>query len=186
MPTEKNRQIVAELTADFKNSPLVIAAEYRGLDVSQMHRVRAAIRQTDSKFKVAKNTLARIAADNADMPQLKEIIDGPIGFMTSNADPAAAAKVLVKYIGDNSIEMKIVGGTLEGRVLSAERIDALAKLPPRDQLLAKLLGTLNSPITGLVTVMNGPLRAFATVLQAIVDKAKDAEGADAEPAPAGA
>ena len=83
MPTERNIQAVAELEQEFKSSPLVIAAEYRGLDVNEMQGMRRAVRESSSQFKIAKNTLARIAADNAGRPELKEFIDGPIGFLTS-------------------------------------------------------------------------------------------------------
>jgi large subunit ribosomal protein L10 len=181
MPTEQNVKAVAELAEDFKSSPLVIAAEYRGLRVSEMEGMRRAVRQSSSQFKIAKNTLARIAADDAGRPELKEFIDGPIGFLTTEGDPAAAAKVLVNYIDDNSIEMTIVGGALEGDMLTPDRIKALAKLPTKEVLLAKLMGSMNSPITGLVMVMNGPVRALAIVLQRIAELG--AESADAEEAP---
>ena len=110
MPTERNIQAVAELAEDFKSSPLVIAAEYRGLNVNEMQGMRRAVRESSSQFKISKNTLARIAADDAGRPELKEIIDGPIGFLTTEGDPAAAAKVLVNYIDDNSIEMVLAAG----------------------------------------------------------------------------
>jgi large subunit ribosomal protein L10 len=180
MPTEKNVKIVADLTEGFKESPLVIAANYRGLSVASMQGMRKAIRGSSSSFLVAKNTLARIAADNAGRPELKEIIDGPIGFMTTGGDPAAAAKVFVKYIDDNSIAMTIVGGALEGEVLTADRVKALAKLPSKEVLLAKLLGSMNSPITSMVTVLNGPIRALAIVLQRISELGGEAAGTAAE------
>lgn len=182
MPTEKNVKIVADLTEGFKGSSLVIAANYRGLDVGEMQGMRKAIRETNSSFQVAKNTLARIAADDAGRPELKEIIDGPIGFLTTEGDPAAAAKVFVKYIDDNSIAMTIVGGALDAEVLATDRIKALAKLPPKEELLAKMLGSMNSPITGLVMVMTGTIKAFAIVLQRISEQGETAtESEDASP-----
>jgi large subunit ribosomal protein L10 len=132
--------------------------------------MRKAIRGSNSSFLVAKNTLARIAADNAGRPELKEIIDGPIGFMTTGGDPAAAAKVFVKYIDDNSVAMTIVGGVLDSQALDADRVKALAKLPPKEELIAKLLGSMNSPITGLLIVMNGPMSSFARALKRIAEK----------------
>lgn len=167
MPTEKNIAAVAELEEDFKSSSLVIAANYRGLSVNDMQGMRRAVRESSAQFKISKNTLARIAADNAGRPELKEFMGGPIGFLTTEGDPASAAKVLVNYIDDNSISMTIVGGALDGETLTVDRINALAKLPSKEVLLAKLMGSMNSPITGLVMVMNGPIRALATVLQKI-------------------
>ena len=180
MPTERSINAVAELEEGFKDSPLVIAAEYRGLDVNEMQGMRRAVRESDSQFKIAKNTLARIAADNAGRPELKEFIDGPIGFLTTTGDPAAAAKVLVNYIDDNSIEMTIIGGALDNEMLTPDRIKALAKLPSKEVLLAKMMGSMNSPITGLVMVMNGPIRALATVLQKISELGDQAEAAAPE------
>lgn len=187
MPTKKNVQSVAELEEDFRASPLVIAAEYRGLSVDQMQGIRRAARQANSRFKIAKNTLARIAADNSGRPELKEFIDGPIGFLTTEGDPATAAKVLVKYIDDNSIEMTIVGGALDGEVLTADRVKMLAKLPSKEMLLAQLLGSMNSPITSMLRVMNGPVRALAIVLQRISELGATAAANETpadEPAPA--
>lgn len=183
MPTERSIQAVAELEVDFKSSPLVIAANYRGLSVNQMQGMRRAVRQSNSQFKIAKNTLARIAADNAGRPELKEFIDGPIGFLTTEGDPASAAKVLVNYIGDNSIEMTIVGGALDGEVLTTDRVIALAKLPSKEVLLAKLMGSMNSPITGMVMVMIGPVRALAIVLQRISELGGVVAAAESEEAP---
>lgn len=179
MPTEKNVQMVAELEDGFKSSTLVIAANYRGLNVNEMQGMRRAVRESSAQFKIAKNTLARIAADNAGHPELKEFMEGPIGFLTTDGDPASAAKVLVSYIDDNSIEMTIVGGALDGEKLTADRIKALAKLPTKEVLLAKLLGSMNSPITGMVMVMNGPVRALAIVLQRISELGAAAEAEEA-------
>ncbi|MCH7984732.1 MAG: 50S ribosomal protein L10, partial [Chloroflexi bacterium] len=84
-------------------------------------------------------------------------------------DAASAARALVKYSADHNLPVKVIGGMLDSDVLPAERIEALAKLPSRDELIAKLLGSMNSPITGLVMVMSGPVRALATVLQRHVE-----------------
>lgn len=184
MPTEKSVQAVAELEEDFKSSPLVIAAEYRGLNVGQMQGMRRAVRQSNSQFKIAKNTLARIAADNCGRPELKQFIDGPIGFLTTESDPATAAKVLVNYIDDNNIEMTIIGGALDGEVLTSDRVMMLAKLPSKEVLLAKLLGSMNSPLTGLLRVMNGPIGALAIVLQRISELGAVAETDEAPAAEA--
>jgi large subunit ribosomal protein L10 len=99
---------------------------------------------------------------------------GPIGFIVSDGDPAAAAKALVNYSDDNDLPVKIIGGVLDAEVLSADRVEALAKLPSKDELIAKMLGSMNSPITGLVMVMSGPVRALATVLQRHVENQGEA------------
>lgn len=170
MPKQKNLDTVVQLTDLFKESVLIVAAQYSGLDVGEMHQLRAAILNSDSRFRIAKNTLSKIAADGAGRSELKGIIDGPTGFLTTKSDPASAAKAFVNHITAAKVDVKILGGILEDQTLSAERVLFLAKLPPREELIAKMLGSMNSPISGLVTVMNGPIRAFATILTRISEK----------------
>ena len=177
MPTDKGRELVAEMKDLFSSSSLVIAAEYRGIDVTQMTGLRRELRSNGARLKIVKNTFARLAADEAGKPELKDSMNGPIGFVVSDGDPAIAAKALVKYADDNSLPVNVIGGMLDSEVLSSERIIALAKLPSRDELIAKLLGSMNSPITGLVMVMSGPVRALATVLQRHVDNQQEGEAA---------
>jgi len=176
MPTDRGREKVAEWKEIFESSSLVIAAEYRGIDVGEMTGLRQELRNNGARLKIVKNTFARLAADEAGKPELKETMNGPIGFVVSNGDAASGARALVKYAADHGLPVKVIGGMLDSDVLTADRIEALAKLPPRDELIAKLLGSMNSPITGLVMVMNGPVRALATVLRRHVDNLEAATG----------
>ncbi|MBH64948.1 MAG: 50S ribosomal protein L10 [Chloroflexi bacterium] len=169
MPTEKGKAAITEMKDIFESSPLVIAAEYIGVDVAGMNGLRQELRSNGARFKVVKNTFARIAAEEAGRPGLKEVMSGPIGFVVSEGDPAAAAKAFVKYSDDNDLPVNIVGGMLDADILDADRVKALAKLPSKEQLVAKMLGSMNSPISGLVMVMSSPVRALATVLQKHVE-----------------
>ena len=175
MPTENGREKVAEWKEIFVSSSLVIAAEYRGIDVGQMTGLRQELRNNGARLRIVKNTFARLAADAAGKPELKETMNGPIGFVVTAGDAASAAKALVKYAADKRLPVKVVGGMLDSDVLSADRIEALAKLPSRDELIAQMLGSMNSPITGLVMVMSGPVRALATVLKRHVDNLQATE-----------
>ena len=177
MPTDKGRELVAEMKELFMSSSLVIATEYRGIDVGEMTGLRQELKSSGARLKIVKNTFARLAADAAGKPELKESMNGPIGFVVSDGDAASAARALVKYASDHNLPVKVIGGMLDSDVLSADRIEALAKLPSRDDLIAKLLGSMNSPITGLVMVMSGPVRALATVLQRHVDKQQEGSAA---------
>lgn len=165
MPNEKSRQTVKELTELFSNSDLIVATKYAGLNVAQMNALRVAIKESGGDFRIAKNTLARIAADEAGKSNLKEVIEGPIGFLTSQGDPATAAKSIVTYATDNRIEIDMLGGVLGATALSAERVDELAKLPSREQLVAQVLAQMNAPVAGLVNVLSGNIRGLVTVLQ---------------------
>ena len=175
MPTVNGREKVAEGKEIFASSSLVIAAEYRGIDVGQMTGLRQELRNNGARLRIVKNTFARLAADAAGKPELKETMNGPIGFVVTTGDAASAAKALVKYAADKRLPVKVVGGMLDSDVLSADRIEALAKLPSRDELIAQMLGSMNSPITGLVMVMSGPVRALATVLKRHVDNLQATE-----------
>ncbi len=177
MPTDKSRAAIAEMKVIFESAPLVITAEYSGVDVAGMTGLRQTLRSNGARFKIVKNTFARIAADEAGRPELKEIMGGPIGFVIANGDPAVAAKSFVKYATDNDLPVKIIGGILDSDVLSADRVKALAMLPSKEELIAKLLGAMNSPVTGLVMVMSGPIRALATVLQRHVDNQQSGSAA---------
>ena len=177
MPTDKGRAAVAEMKDIFEASPLVIAAEYSGVDVAGMTGLRQELRSNGARFKVVKNTFARIAADEAGRSELKDVMTGPIGFVVTDGDPAAAAKAFVKYSKDKELPINIIGGMLDAAVLSADRIKDLATLPSKDELIAKMLGSMNSPITGLVMVMSGPVRALATVLKRHVDNQQSGEAA---------
>lgn len=159
------------------SSSLVIAAEYRGIDVAQMTGLRQELRANGARLKIVKNTFARIAADEAGKPELKASMSGPIGFVVTDGDAAQAAKALVKYAADHGLPVNVIGGMLDSDVLSADRILDLAKLPSRDELIAKLLGSMNSPLTGLVMVMNGPVRALATVLMRHVENQQEGSAA---------
>ena len=165
MPNEKSRQTVKELTELFSNSDLIVATKYAGLNVAQMNALRVTIKESGGDFRIAKNTLARIAADEAGKSNLKEVIEGPIGFLTSQGDPATAAKSIVTYATDNRIEIDMLGGVLGATALSAERVDELAKLPSREQLVAQVLAQMNAPVAGLVNVLAGNIRGLVTVLQ---------------------
>ena len=165
MPNEKSRQTVKELTELFSNSDLIVATKYAGLNVAQMNALRVMIKESGGDFRIAKNTLARIAADEAGKSNLKEVIEGPIGFLTSQGDPGTAAKSIVTYATDNRIEIDMLGGVLGATALSAERVDELAKLPSREQLVAQVLAQMNAPVAGLVNVLAGNIRGLVTVLQ---------------------
>jgi len=170
MPTERGQKKVREMSELFASSSLIVAAEYRGIDVSDMGELRKTIKRSDAQFKIVKNTFARIAADDCGKPEIKTFIDGPIGFLTTSSDSALAAKALVKHAEDNSLPVRLLGGWFEGNILNSDQVNKLAKIPAKDELLSKMIGSLNSPIVSLVTVMGGPIRALSSVLKNHIEK----------------
>ncbi len=189
MPTEKSVKQVADLKEAFATSELVITAQYKGLKMTQLNGLRAALKPTKSRFRVVKNTLAGIAADQAGRAVIREVMGGQIGIVTTQGDAVTTAKALTGYMLANRLDLKIIGGVLGSQVLTPARVEELSKVPPKEQLIARLLGQMNAPVTGLATVLNGPVRGLAIALGRIADQmAKQAAAAQATPPaePAGA
>lgn len=175
MPTERSIKEVETLVESFTGASIVIATNYGGMPVQSMVRFRRSLREKGAQYRITKNTLARIAADNAGRPEIKEIVEGPCGYVTTEGDAVVAASTLMSSIRAERLSMTVVGAVLGREVLSVERFETLASLPGRDVLLARLMGQMNAPITGLVTVLSGPIRALAIVLQRHIEQVGGAE-----------
>ncbi len=165
MPTAKKEAVVAELSDAFGRSVLTILTDYRGLSVPDLQTLRASLRESQAEMKVAKNTLTKIAAHGNEIDGLDESLVGPTALVFAWDDPAQPAKVIRDFARSSGI-LSIKVGLMDGEVLSAEQITAIADLPSRDELIAKVVGGIASPLYGLVNVMSGPARSLAYVLQA--------------------
>ena len=143
---------VAELQKLFEESEAVVVADYRGITVDKDVELRAALRKADVEYRVAKNTLIRIASHNANLGLLDAELNGPTAIAFSK-DPVAAAKVLGNFIKDNKT-MQFKAGLLSGKYIDAAGIDALAKLPSREILLAQVAGCFAAPMSALARVTN--------------------------------
>lgn len=168
MPNIAKEEKVRDIKADLEKATAVWVVDYRGLTVKQSESLRAAIREADASLKVLKNTLTQRALAELELPTMDEILAGPSAFVFTNSDPVAAAKTLKKF-GKENPNLVIKGGIMEGREVNAEQVQAIAELPSREELIAKLLGTLQNPMQGLVRVLNGPMESFARVVDAIKD-----------------
>ena len=172
MNREEKARVIEELAEKLGNNSAVLV-DYQGINVSQSTQLRARSRESGVEFVVAKNTLAQRAADQAGVEGLEELLVGPTALAFSE-DPVAGAKLMAEFA--NQIEaFELKGGLLDGsRVVDAEGIVALSRLPGREQLLAQLLGTIQSPVAGLVTVLNAPLRNLAVVLNQVAEQKNQA------------
>ncbi len=159
-------QAMREIIASQKGSVL---AEYRGLTVAEVTRLRKKLREIDAEFKVVKNTLIRRASKDSGFSQLEEFFIGPTAIGFTAGDPVLLAKAMREYaVGNKKIQLK--AGYFEGKVLSAKEIETLAEVPPRDVLLSRLVSGLASPITRMAQVLSGPKRKLAYALQSIHDQ----------------
>jgi Ribosomal protein L10 len=174
-------EVLAETGDLISRSQAVLLTEYRGLTVPQMNDLRKSLREKDADFSVVKNTLFKRAVtggDSADIdPQLDAALNGPTAAVFALGDPVPAAKVVTDYIANNrNTPLAIKGGWLGGQFYSPKQVEQLSKVPPREVLIAQMLGSLNAPVTGLVGTLNGIISNFVFTLQAVADK-RQAEGA---------
>lgn len=169
MNKEQKAAKIAELAERVKNSTALLLADYRGITVAEARSLRSEMLAAGIAYEVVKNTLMIRAADEADASLIKELLVGPTAIAFVPEDAAGAAKILVKYAKEFK-PLKIKGGVLEGRLVDADKIKFLASLPPREVLLAQLLGTMQAPIRGLATVCAGPIRGLVTVLDRIKEQ----------------
>ena len=169
MPTPKKETAVEELQELLERSSDVIVTDYRGLSVSAVNDLRNRLRDTDTQFKVAKNTLTLRAAEQAGMADMSQVLEGPTALAFSFGDPAATARVLSEFARTSRI-LSVKAGMLNKRFISADDVNDLANIEPREVLLAKLLGGFNSPIASFVGVLNASISQIAYVLQARIDQ----------------
>ena len=168
MNREEKAQVIEELTEKLRSGSAVIV-DYQGMNVAQSTRLRARSREAGVEFVVAKNTLAQRAANEAGVEGLDRFLAGPTAI--AFAEDAVAGAKLMSEFSDEVEAFEIKGGILDdGRIMDAEDVVALSRLPGREQLLAQLLGAIQSPLAGLVTVLSAPARNLAVVLNQVAEQ----------------
>ena len=175
---QKKEELVTQYIEQLKDSQGVILTDYRGLTVGDMQTIRKAIRPTGGNFHVVKNRLLALALKEVGLSLPEEWLVGPtaIGFCHDEVPPVA------KAITDAAKELEtlqIKGGLVGTSVIGAEQVQAIADLPPKDVLLAQVLGTINAPATQVAGVVASGIRQILNVLQAHVDKLQESGGAGA-------
>jgi large subunit ribosomal protein L10 len=166
MLRERKEELVAELTEDFRGSTSLLVADPRGLSVASLRELRQNLRAQNAQFRIAKNTLARIAAKEAGQDALIDFLQGPTGVAIVDGDPAPVAKALSDYARiARTLELR--GGVLDGRPIDAAAVQRLATLPPREQLYAQVVGGIAAPLQGLVNTIAAIPRGLVVALDQI-------------------
>lgn len=166
MPTPRKAAMLKDIQDRMERASVVISADYRGLSVAQMTKLRRALRPADVEVKVVKNTIAKMAATQAGRPELAELLDGPSAIAFGVGDPVAPAKALTDFLRDERLEITVHGGWLDGQVLNATEVQDLAKLPSRDQMLADVMAKLQSPLYNFSGLLQSTIRNFAGLVEA--------------------
>jgi large subunit ribosomal protein L10 len=166
MHRDKKTQVVAELTEEIRGATALLVADPRGLNVGQLSELRRSLRTHGASFRVTKNTLGRIAAREAGTEALVDLLAGPSGVALCTADPAPVAKALADFARTSRL-LELRGGVLDGRAIDAADARRLATLPPRQELLTQLVGSLASPIQGFANVLAQLPRSLVVALDQI-------------------
>jgi len=169
---EGKKEVVAEVSARLAKAQAVVLAEYRGLPVEDITVLRSQARASGVYLRVLKNTLARRAVQGTPFEKLADKMVGPLAYGISD-DPVAAAKVLHAYAKGND-KLVIMGGAMPNYVMTAKEVGNLATMPSRDELLAKLLGTMQAPVTKFVQTLNEVPTKFVRALAAVRDQKEKA------------
>ncbi len=164
---DHKRNSVNALKELFSTSSDYIFADYRGLNVEQITELRDKLKEKGAEFKVVKNRYARIALDELDVPDVTEMLTGPTAMTLAKSDSGPVAKVLFKFSEDAPVDVK--GAVIDGIVFDRSQVEALSKLPGREELLAKLMSVMNGPVRNLMYAMQAVPQKLVRTLQAVAD-----------------
>lgn len=170
--------VVEEMKEKLQSAQGAVFVGFSGLSVADVTKLRRKFREGGVEYKVVKNTLTRIAADELGFNDLDAVLEGPTAIAYSVEDTVAPAKILKDFIKETKTEaLTVKAGIADGQVIDAAAVEALASLPSREELLAKLVGSMQAPISGLVNVLQGNIRNMVYVLDAVRAKKAEQESA---------
>lgn len=170
MPTQKKIEIVADLKDRIERASIVVSADYRGLTVKEADEMRRRLRAGGVEVKVIKNSLLRLAAQQAGQAELMSIVEGPTALVFSYGDSVEAARAVIEYAQGAPSAFAVRGALLDGQVVSAESLRELVRLPSRPVMLANILGQIQSPLAGFLGLLDAPLQEFSGLLHSALSE----------------
>ena len=166
MPTPQKAQVIEETRQRFENCSGVYFTNYQGINVAQVTKLRDKFREKNVEYKVSKNTLIRIGAQQAGYENIADLLNGMIGIAYAENDPTAPAQVIKEFLSDGG-DLQVTGILFEGHLFGPDKYQELADLPSREELLAKLLGGLNYPMSHLAATLSGVMSKFVRTLDSL-------------------
>lgn len=160
---------IAKIKEKIDKAQVAILTEYRGMSVEEITKLRRALQKDGGDYMVTKNTLAKLAVEGTAYAVLAEKLDGPSAIAFGFNDPVSPAKALAKFIKESKKGV-IVAAALDGKLLDAKEVEALAKLPSKEEIYAKMLGCVNSPATGIVGSINAVMAQLTRAMAAVKDQ----------------
>jgi len=179
VPTQRKIEQVGELSEKMERTQLAVVADYRGFTVAELTTLRNRLRDSGAEMIVAKNTLLRLAARNTGRDALEPLLEGPTAITFAYDDVAKVAKVLLDASRATPKALNVRGGVLGTTMLQADGLEAVTKLPSREQALANIVGGVAAPVAGVVGVINAAISNVAFVIQARIDQLQPAGEAQA-------
>ncbi len=187
MPNAEKTLVVAELRDILSQSKGAILTDYRGLTVAEVSNLRRKLRDVDAEYHIVKNTLFKLALGDTSTPEVEKLLTGPTAIAFARQDVVAPTKAVLDFLRDlKKPEIKVKGGFIDGKVYSVDQVTALSKLPPREQLIATVVGTIQGPLSEFVGTLDNIIGEFVRTIQAIADKQGGAGATDAAPEAAAA
>ena len=177
MPTRQKALTIEALSNQLSRASLVIVTDYRGLKVADLQTLRGNLRPTGGEIHIAKNTLTRIAANNVGVSGLDPMLEGPSALVFAFEDVVQTAKAVTDFVRTSRI-LSVKGGVMGDRAVSPADVEAIATLPSREELQARLLGMLVSPMARTLGVLTGPSRSMVYLLNARSEQPELAQAAD--------
>ena len=176
MARPEKEKVVTEFGEYLEKAQGVYVADYKGLTVAQISNLRSALSAEGAKLRVARNSLVKRAMDQAGQKELSELLTGPNAFVFGFDDPVVPARIMREFRKKARVEKPEVRGfVIDGRFMPAERFDEIAALPPKNELIAGVVGSVQAPLSGMVFTLQGILRELAGTIQALADQ-RQAEG----------
>ena len=169
MPQQDKQELVQKLREDIEGASALILTDYRGLTVSEITALRRKLREAGADYKVVKNTLFGLAAGELTERGLGRMLAGPTAVAFVHNEPIASAKAIADFAQEHKT-LSIKGGLVEGCLYGADQIQALSKVPPREVLIARMMGLMQSPIANLVGAMQGLISNLVYTIQAVSEK----------------
>lgn len=164
----QKKERVVSLSDQISRSKVAVVSDYRGLSVKELTELRRKVQEVGGDVTVAKNTLIRrVINDTEGMPAIDEILKGPTALVVGYEDPVAPVKALMDFLKANKKEQEVRGGILDGKVVNIDEIKQIATLPSREEMIAKLMGSMQSPAQGVAITLSGVARNLVYVLEAI-------------------
>lgn len=166
MATEEKVAVVERVSEQLTDAAATLLTDYRGLSVAELAELRAELRKVDATYAVVKNTLTRLAAEQAGMAEINDLLVGPTAIVFCGEDPVGPAKALRAFAKGHE-QLSVKGGFLDGEVLDAESAEKLADLASRDELLATLAGMMNNALAGFARLLQAPISDMARLVAAL-------------------